>query len=121
MITSAVSYFINAAWTKSQDAEKDKMDYEPRSPGWCVDHLDRRWLHVRRIDEADPRPGRRGLRPWKLATVITWWHPRRRHHPRAGKVFTSVNSHAGGDRRSRRHAQHFSGLVAGNFSAYWLG
>ena len=63
---------------------------------------------------------------WKLSTVITCGTLAGAIIPECVKVFTSTRIAARArDRhfraRRRRVAQYSVGLVAGNFSAYWLG
>src|SRR4029450_1150984 len=63
---------------------------------------------------------------WKLSTVITWGTPAGGITPELVKVFTSTESaHTRevvvSSREGGASLNVLSGLVAGNFSAYWLG
>ena len=82
--------------------------------------------HLPGVEPADPRAGRRHSLWWKLSTVITCGTLAGAIIPELVKVFTSTNSAhvrevVTASREGGASLNILSGLVAGNFSAYWLG
>ena len=128
IVASAVSYFINAAWTKSQDAEKDKMDYEHPLTRlvWITSIVSVAITYVVSMQLIPDLGGAGSGFWWKLATVITCGTLAGAIIPELVKVFTSVNSRhvrevVTSSEQGGASLNILSGLVAGNFSAYWLG
>jgi K(+)-stimulated pyrophosphate-energized sodium pump len=127
VISSAVSYFINDAIQKSRIGNAAKMDFEGplTSLVWLtsVVSIAATYLVSSLII---PDLGGDTTLWWKLSSVITCGTLAGAIIPELVKVFTSMNS---------RHVREvvisseeggaslniLSGLVAGNFSAFWLG
>ncbi len=125
--TSIGSYFVNETIARSRYEDVDKMNFEAplTSLVWLTSLVSIAvtyavsWLLV-------PELGGDGSMWWKLATVISCGTLAGAIIPELVKVFTSTES---------RHVQEIviasreggaslnilSGLVAGNFSAYWMG
>jgi K(+)-stimulated pyrophosphate-energized sodium pump len=126
IIASGASYFINDAFARARYASATKMDFERplTSLVWitslvsvALTYLVSWWLIP---DLGD------GTLWWKLATIITCGTLAGAIIPEFVKVFTSTNSaHVREVVTSAREGgaslDILSGLVAGNFSAYWLG
>ncbi len=127
VIASAISYFINDAWAKSRYLNADKMNFEQpltqlviiTSVVSVVLTFVVSWVLIPTLG------GQEGLW-WKLSTIITCGTAAGAIIPEVIKVFTSTesahvrevvtSSKAGG-----ASLNILSGLVAGNFSAYWMG
>ena len=127
VVASGVSYLINAAIAKARYA--DRRQDELRGAA-----------HVPRVADVDPL-GRRsrsscrssmipdlgdGTLWWKLSAVITCGTLAGAIIPEFVKVFTSTESRhvkevVTSSREGGPSLNILSGLVAGNFSAYWLG
>jgi K(+)-stimulated pyrophosphate-energized sodium pump len=126
VISSGLSYLVNAAITKSQYANADKMNFE--SPltvlVWLTSFVSVAmtylvsYLLIPNIGD--------GTMWWKLSTVITCGTLAGAVIPELVKVFTSTDSAhvrevVASGREGGASLTVLSGLVAGNFSAYWLG
>jgi K(+)-stimulated pyrophosphate-energized sodium pump len=127
VIASALSYFINAAMAKGKYLNADKMNFE--SPltilVWLTSVVSViityaiSYLMI-------PQLGGDSSMWWKLSTVITCGTLAGALIPELVKVFTSVDSRhvrevVTASREGGASLNILSGLVAGNFSAYWLG
>ena len=126
IIASGASYFINDLFARGRYGNAAKMDFEKplTSLVWitslvsvALTYLVSWWLIPGLGD---------GTLWWKLATVITCGTLAGAIIPEFVKVFTSTNSaHVREVVTSAREGgaslDILSGLVAGNFSAYWLG
>jgi K(+)-stimulated pyrophosphate-energized sodium pump len=127
VIASALSYYINAAMAKSKYINADKMNFE--SPltilVWLTSFVSViityavSYLLI-------PQLGGDSSMWWKLSTVITCGTLAGALIPELVKVFTSVESRhvrevVTSSREGGPSLNILSGLVAGNFSAYWLG
>jgi len=126
IVASGASYFINDAFARGRYAHATKMNFEHplTSLVWitsivsvALTYLVSWWLIPGLGD---------GTLWWKLATVITCGTLAGAIIPEFVKVFTSTNSaHVREVVTSAREGgaslDILSGLVAGNFSAYWLG
>ena len=126
IVASGASYFINDAFARGRYAHATKMNFEHplTSLVWitslvsvALTYLVSWWLIPGLGD---------GTLWWKLATVITCGTLAGAIIPEFVKVFTSTNSaHVREVVTSAREGgaslNILSGLVAGNFSAYWLG
>src|SRR6266568_1410813 len=126
IIASGASYFINDVFARGRYAHATKMDFERplTSLVWitslvsvALTYLVSWWLIPGLGD---------GTLWWKLATIITCGTLAGAIIPEFVKVFTSTNSaHVREVVTSAREGgaslDILSGLVAGNFSAYWLG
>src|SRR5450631_2420770 len=127
VISSGASYLINAAVAKARFANVDKMDYEVPlttlvwltsivsiAATYLVSYLMIPDLNV------DPSLW------WKLSSVITCGTLAGAVIPELVKVFTSMNSAhvkeiVSSSREGGASLNILSGLVAGNFSGFWLG
>ena len=127
VIASALSYFINAAIAKSRYLNVEKMNYETplTTLVWLTSIVSviityaASWLLIPEL-AGDPSLW------WKLSTVITCGTLAGALIPELVKVFTSVDSRhvrevVTSSREGGPSLNILSGLVAGNFSAYWLG
>jgi len=126
MIASAVGYFVNGFVAKAQFANADKMNYETPLTRlvWLTSLLSIGLTYVLSYlmipDLGD------GSLWWKLATVISCGTLASALIPEFVKIFTSTNSRhvreiVTSSREGGASLNILSGLVAGNFSAYWLG
>ncbi len=127
VIASAVSYFINEAMAKATYANVEKMDFEHP--------LTRLVILTSVISVVStfivsyfmiPNLGGDPSLWWKLSGVITCGTAAGAIIPELVKVFTSTNSRhvrevVTSSREGGASLNILSGLVAGNFSAYWLG
>jgi len=126
VIASAGSYFINEAIAKSQYQNADKMDYEAPLTRlvWLTSIVS---VVLTYLVSYLMIPGLGdGSLWWKLSTVITCGTLAGAIIPEFVKVFTSTNSAhvrevVTSSREGGASLNILSGLVAGNFSAYWLG
>ena len=126
IIASGVSYLINEAIAKARYANADDMNYEaPLTIAGVadVDRLGR--AHVLVSYFLIPDIGDGSLW-WKLSTVITCGTLAGAIIPELVKIFTSTESThvkevVTSSREGGASLNILSGLVAGNFSAYWLG
>jgi K(+)-stimulated pyrophosphate-energized sodium pump len=126
IIASALSYFINEAVAKAKYQNVDKMNYEAplTSLVWLTSLISiaatygLSYLMIPTLGD--------GTMWWKLSTVITCGTLAGAIIPELVKVFTSVESShvkevVTSSREGGASLNILSGLVAGNFSAYWLG
>ena len=127
IIASALSYFINEALAKARYQNVDKMNYEAplTSLVWLTSIISVcatygiSYLMIPDIGN-DPSMW------WKLSSIITCGTLAGAIIPELVKVFTSVESShvkevVTSSREGGASLNILSGLVAGNFSAYWLG
>ncbi len=126
VIAAAVSYLANDAWVRVHYARADRMNFEaPLSSlvwvtsSFCIAST----YAVSYVVLADTLSG--GLW-WKLATIISFGTLAGAVIPELVKVFTSTHSKhvrevVKSSRQGGASLNILSGLVAGNFSAYWLG
>src|SRR5258706_6376616 len=127
IVTSGLSYYANAAYTKAKYAKADKMDFEAplTTLVWLTSILSIgltylvSWLMIPNLS-GDPTLW------WKLSTVITCGTLAGAVIPELVKVFTSMHSAhvravVTSSRQGGASLNILSGVVAGNFSAYWLG
>ena len=126
VITSGLSYVVNGAVAKARYGEAKKMDFEAplTSLVWLTSIISVAVTYVASYvlihDLGD------GTLWWKLSTVITCGTLAGAIIPELVKVFTSTNSRhvreiVTSSREGGASLTVLSGLVAGNFSAYWLG
>jgi len=127
LISSAASYFLNAAIAKARYANAAEMNFEAplTSLVWITSIVSIALTYVVSYVMI-PVLGGDSTLWWKLATIISCGTLAGAVIPELVKVFTSTES---------RHVQEvvksaqeggaslgiLSGFVAGNFSAYWLG
>jgi K(+)-stimulated pyrophosphate-energized sodium pump len=127
LVASALSYFVNEAWAKARYGNADDMNFEHplTSLVWITSFVSIiltfviSWLII-------PNLAGDTTLWWKLASIISCGTLAGAIIPELVKVFTSMDS---------RHVREIvtsseeggpslnilSGLVAGNFSAYWMG
>ncbi|MBL8220565.1 MAG: sodium-translocating pyrophosphatase, partial [Bryobacterales bacterium] len=127
VVASAGSYFINEAVAKGKYANAAKMNYEAplTSLVWLTSIISVILTYIV-SNMLIPTLGGDDSLWWKLSTVITCGTLAGAIIPEFVKVFTSVESaHVREVVTSAREGgaslNILSGLVAGNFSAYWLG
>jgi len=126
IITSAVSYMINAAVAKARYANADKMNFEDplTTLVWLTSLISVAVTYIA-SDLLIANVGD-GTVWWKLATIITCGTLAGAIIPELVKVFTSMNSKhvkevVTAARQGGASLGILSGFVAGNFSAFWMG
>ena len=127
VITSAVSYGINEAIAKSRFGNADSMNFETplTSLVWLTSVLSIAITYIVSyllIPELNGDP----TLWWKLSTIISCGTLAGALIPEFVKVFTSVESGhvkevVTASREGGASLNILSGLVAGNFSGYWMG
>jgi len=127
VITSGVSYFLNEAIAKARYQNVDKMNYETplTTLVWLTSFLSIGATYLVSYFMI-PDLGGDPTMWWKLSTVITCGTLAGAVIPELVKVFTSVDSAhvkevVSSSKEGGASLNILSGLVAGNFSAYWLG
>ena len=127
VIASAVSYFINEAMAKARYSNASHMNFEAplTTLVWLTSIVSVALTYV--VSSAlIPDLGGDPTLWWKLSTVITCGTLAGAIIPELVKVFTSTESAhvrevVTASREGGASLNILSGLVAGNFSAYWLG
>ncbi len=127
IIASAVSYFINEAVAKGKYQAASRMNYEAplTTLVWLTSIVSVVLTYVVSYLLIPDLGGDPSLW-WKLSTVITCGTLAGAIIPEFVKVFTSVDSRhvrevVTSSREGGASLNILSGLVAGNFSAFWLG
>ncbi|MDT7778768.1 MAG: K(+)-stimulated pyrophosphate-energized sodium pump [Acidobacteriota bacterium] len=130
VIASALAYFLNEAAARSRYAKADVMNFEKplTSLVWLTSIISVVLTYIvsyLMIPVLGPGGGDTSLW-WKLATIITCGTLAGAVIPELVKVFTSTESaHVKevviSSREGGPSLNILSGLVAGNFSAYWIG
>ncbi|HSP66105.1 MAG TPA: sodium-translocating pyrophosphatase, partial [Bryobacteraceae bacterium] len=127
IIASAISYFINEAFAKAKYGNVDKMNYETplTSLVWLTSFISIGATYALSYIMI-PDIGSDPSMWWKLSTIITCGTLAGAIIPELVKVFTSVESShvkevVTSSREGGASLNILSGLVAGNFSAFWLG
>ncbi len=127
VISSAASYFLNAAIAKARYGSADKMNFEAplTSLVWLTSFVSIGLTYLLSYFIIPDLKGDTTLW-WKLSTVITCGTLAGALIPELVKVFTSVNSRhvrevVTSARQGGASLTILSGFVSGNFSAYWLG
>ena len=126
VVASGLSYLINEAVARARYGNVDEMNYESplTSLVWLTSLLSVALTYLVSYlllpDLGD------GSLWWKLSTVITCGTLAGAIIPELVKVFTSVDSRhvkeiVTSSREGGASLNILSGLVAGNFSAYWIG
>jgi K(+)-stimulated pyrophosphate-energized sodium pump len=126
VVASGLSYLVNEAVAKARYANADEMNYESplTSLVWLTSLISVALTYLVSYmllpDLGD------GSLWWKLSTVITCGTLAGAIIPELVKVFTSVDSRhvreiVTSSREGGASLNILSGLVAGNFSAYWIG
>jgi K(+)-stimulated pyrophosphate-energized sodium pump len=126
IIASGLSYFVNETIAKGRYEHVDKMNFEAplTSLVWLTSIVSVALTYV--VSYAVIHHLGDGTLWWKLSTVITCGTLAGAIIPEFVKVFTSVESThvkeiVTSSREGGASLNILSGLVAGNFSAYWLG
>jgi K(+)-stimulated pyrophosphate-energized sodium pump len=126
IVASGFSYLVNEAWSKAQYQNVDRMDFEAPLTRlvWLTSFVSIALTYLASFvlikDLGD------GSLWWKLSTVITCGTLAGAIIPELVKIFTSMRSkHVAevvtASKEGGASLNILSGLVAGNFSAYWLG
>ncbi len=127
LVASAVSYFVNEAIAKAKYSNSDDMNFEAplTSLVWITSFVSiiLTFIVSRLII---PNLGDDATLWWKLSTIISCGTLAGAIIPELVKVFTSVESAhvrevVTSSEEGGPSLNILSGLVAGNFSAYWLG
>jgi K(+)-stimulated pyrophosphate-energized sodium pump len=126
IVTSGFSYQVNEALSKSQYQNADHMDFEAPLTRlvWLTSFVSIILTYV--VSYVLVRGLGDGTLWWKLSSVITCGTLAGAVIPELVKIFTSMNSkHVAevvtSSKEGGASLNILSGLVAGNFSAYWLG
>jgi len=127
VVSSGLSYLINAAVAKAKYANVDKMNFEAplTSLVWLTSVLSIALTYLISYLMIPELGGDSSLW-WKLSTVITCGTLAGAVIPELVKVFTSMDSAhvrevVASSREGGASLNILSGFVAGNMSAYWLG
>src|SRR5450759_185374 len=126
VVASGVSYLVNEAVARARYANADEMNYEsPLTSLVCLTSLVSVALTYLVSYMLLPDLGDGSLW-WKLSTVITCGTLAGTIIPELVKVFTSMDSRhvreiVTSSREGGASLNILSGLVAGDFSAYWIG
>jgi K(+)-stimulated pyrophosphate-energized sodium pump len=127
IVASAVSYFANEAIAKARYGDSDKMNFETplTSLVWMTSLVSVVITYI--VSHLIiPDLGGDPTLWWKLATIISCGTLAGAIIPELVKVFTSTDSRhvaevVTSSREGGASLNILSGLVAGNFSCYWLG
>src|SRR5256714_961950 len=127
LVSSAVSYFVNSAIAKARYANDGEMDFEAplTTLVWLTSIFSIVLTYIVSFLMVPTLGGDTTLW-WKLATIISCGTLAGAVIPELVKVFTSTGSRhvqevVKSSREGGASLNILSGLVAGNFSAYWLG
>ncbi|MEZ6034924.1 MAG: sodium-translocating pyrophosphatase [Planctomycetaceae bacterium] len=133
VVASGVSYFVNESMTRAQSLNADKMEFEAPLTRlvWITSIVSIvttyviSWITIGPGAATGPLAGDASLW-WKLSSIISCGTLAGAVIPEFVKVFTSTNSaHVKEVVRSSEAGgpslNILSGMVAGNFSCYWLG
>ncbi len=127
IVTSAASYWLNGAIAKARYAQVDEMNFEAplTSLVWLTSLVSVAVTYVVSY-LLIPNVGGDPTLWWKLSTIITCGTLAGAIIPELVKVFTSTESKhveevVTSSREGGASLNILSGLVAGNFSAYWMG
>src|SRR5438874_5468030 len=127
VITSVASYFLNEGIAKARYANSDHMNFEtPLTSLVWITSIMSIGLTYLISDLMIPVLGGDTTLWWKLASIISCGTLAGAIIPELVKVFTSMGSRhvrevVTSSREGGPSLNILSGLVAGNFSAYWLG
>jgi K(+)-stimulated pyrophosphate-energized sodium pump len=127
IIASALSYFVNEAMAKSRYANADRMNFEaPLTSLVWITSIVSVVLTYAVSYLIIPTLGGDSTLWWKLATIISCGTLAGAIIPELVKLFTSTESRhvkevVTSSNEGGASLNILSGLIAGNFSAYWLG
>src|SRR5690349_4360478 len=127
LVASALSYFVNEAIAKAKYGNSDEMSFEAplTSLVWITSFVSMILTFI--VSKLIiPDLGGDATLWWKLSTIISCGTLAGAIIPELVKVFTSVHSAhvkevVTSSEEGGASLNILSGLVAGNFSAYWLG
>jgi K(+)-stimulated pyrophosphate-energized sodium pump len=127
IVTSAVSYYLNAAWSKAKYRDSPRFNFEiPLTTlVWLTSIVSIAMTYALSVILI-PALGGDSTLWWKLSTIISCGTIAGALIPELVKVFTSTNSgHVrevlSASREGGASLNILSGIVAGYFSAYWMG
>jgi K(+)-stimulated pyrophosphate-energized sodium pump len=127
VISSGLSYLINAAWAKSKYANAARMNFEAplTTLVWLTSLISIAATYIVSYAMIPDLGGDTTLW-WKLSTVITCGTLAGAVIPELVKVFTSMDSRhvrevVSASKEGGASLNILSGFVAGNMSAFWLG
>jgi K(+)-stimulated pyrophosphate-energized sodium pump len=127
LVASALAYFINSAVVKAKYANADKMNFEHPLTllVWLTSIISMAMTYVISYLVVPSLQGD-GTQWWKLASIISCGTLAGAIIPELVKVFTSTESRhvrevVTASEEGGASLNILSGLVAGNFSGYWLG
>jgi K(+)-stimulated pyrophosphate-energized sodium pump len=127
LVASALSYFGNAAWAKAKFGDADEMEFETplTSLVWVTSIVSIVLTFIMSALLIPDIGGNTNLW-WQLSLIISFGTLAGAVIPELVKVFTGVKAkHVEEVVKSAKEGgpslDILSGLVAGNFSAYWLG
>ena len=126
VIASGVSYLVNDAWARAHYAHADRMNFEtPLSSLVWITSAVCIATNFATTYVVLGHGATRGLW-WKLAVIVSFGTLAGAVIPELVKAFTSTKSRhvrevVKSSRQGGASLNILSGLVAGNFSAYWLG
>jgi len=127
LVSSAGSFFLNEIWSKSKYGTADDMDFEHplTTLVWLTSIVSIALTFIVSKAIIPVLDGNANLW-WQLAAIISCGTLAGAVIPELVKVFTSVNSRhvrevVASSEEGGSSLNILSGLVAGNFSAYWLG
>ncbi len=127
IVTSGVSYWINEAVARARFEDADNFNFEAplTSLVWLTSGISIAMTYVVSY-LLIPGIGGDGSLWWKLSTIITCGTLAGAVIPEVVKVFTSVESAhvkevVTASREGGASLNILAGLIAGNFSAYWMG
>ena len=125
VVTSVAAYYINEARAKAQYEQADEMDYEKplTTLVWLTSIISVAMTYIASVVLINDLEN--GMW-WKLATIITCGTLAGAIIPELVKIFTSTNSGhvkevVSSSREGGPSLNILSGLVAGNFSGFWMG
>ncbi len=127
VISSGVSYYLNAAFARAKYANADHMNFETplTTLVWLTSLISIAATYIVSYAMIPDLNGDTTLW-WKLSSVITCGTLAGAVIPELVKVFTSMDSRhvrevVASSREGGASLNILSGFVAGNFSAYWIG
>jgi K(+)-stimulated pyrophosphate-energized sodium pump len=127
LVSSAVSYFVNEAWAKARFGDSDHMNFEtPLTSLVWITSIVSIILTFIVSKLMIPSLGGDATLWWKLASIISCGTLAGAIIPELVKVFTLMSSAhvkevVTSSEEGGASLNILSGLVAGNFSSYWLG
>ncbi|HEV7552598.1 MAG TPA: sodium-translocating pyrophosphatase, partial [Candidatus Angelobacter sp.] len=127
LVSSAVSYFVNEAWAKARFGDSDHMNFEtPLTSLVWITSIVSIILTFIVSKLMIPSLGGDSTLWWKLGSIISCGTLAGAIIPELVKVFTLMSSAhvkevVTSSEEGGASLNILSGLVAGNFSSYWLG